>query len=225
MAWRRLGGFLMMALLCAVASLPAAAANKDVIVRLGDSGRTTYQGANGDTVLEGGVKIEYGDTVITAQRAVVNMGAGKAHLTGGVTLVQGDVTLGSDAMDADLKKETAVLTGNVKLQKKEQQAEKDSSGKAKVSTIVMTCAYLDISTITQDFTATGPVSITVDKQKAQSAKATYSNAQKVLVLTGSVFIQGGDGETIKCDKASLHTDKEAIEAEGKGMEITFVIKD
>ena len=47
-----------------------------------------HKGAKGDTVIEGGLEIEYDDIVITADRATMNMDAGIAKLAGEVSLVR-----------------------------------------------------------------------------------------------------------------------------------------
>ena len=184
-----------------------------------------HKGAKGDTVFEGGLKIEYDDIVITADRATVNMDAGIAKLGGKVALVQGDVTIGCDSMDLNIKKKIAAVTGSVRLQKRETQVEKDEAGKPKVSVITLTCTAMEIFTDTQDFNASGNVSMTRDKQRAQAAHASYKNSEKMLILTGSVFIEGENKESIKCDRAELHTDQTMVAAEGAKMEITFEIEE
>ncbi|HON43014.1 MAG TPA: LptA/OstA family protein [Bacillota bacterium] len=184
-----------------------------------------HKGAKGDTVFEGGLKIEYDDIVITADRATVNMDAGIAKLGGKVALVQGDVTIGCDSMDLNIKKKIAAVTGSVRLQKRETQVEKDEAGKPKVSVITLTCTAMEIFTDTQDFNASGNVSMTRDKQRAQAAHASYKNSEKMLILTGSVFIEGENKESIKCDRAELHTDQTMVAAEGTKMEITFDIEE
>lgn len=184
-----------------------------------------HKGAKGDTVFEGGLKIEYDDIVITADRATVNMDAGIAKLGGKVALVQGDVTIGCDSMDLNIKKKIAAVTGSVRLQKRETQVEKDEAGKPKVSVITLTCTAMEIFTDTQDFNASGNVSMTRDKQRAQAAHASYKNSEKMLILTGSVLIEGENKESIKCDRAELHTDQTMVAAEGTKMEITFDIEE
>lgn len=211
--------FVMVAIMCVV---PVEAARE---VRLVVDGRVVHKGTKGETTIEGGARIFYGDTVITSSNAVVNMNTNTAVLSGGVSLVQGDVTLTADTMNVNMKQDTAAVKGNIKLTKREQQQEKDAQGKPVFTIITMTCDNLNISTATQDFTAEGRVSIVKDKQKAQADKAVYGNAAKTLTLTGAVNVTGEKDERIKCDKATLHTDKELLEAEGKPIEITFTIED
>ena len=67
--------------------------------------------------------------------------------------------------------------------------------------------------------------MTRDKQRAQAAQASYKNSEKVLILTGSVFIEGENNENIKCDRAEVHTDQTIVAAEGAKMEITFEIEE
>ena len=184
-----------------------------------------YTGAKGDTVIEGGLRIEYDDIVITADRATVNMDAGIAKLTGEVALVQGEVTIDCDSMDLNIKKKTAAVAGSVRLRKRETQVEKDETGEPKVSVITLTCAAMEIFTDTQNFSASGIASIARDGQRAQAEQASYKSSDKVLILAGSVFIEGEDKESIRCDRAQLHTDQIMVAAEGTDMEITFEIEE
>ena len=214
-------GIVVFALIALAASVPVQAKSAKVTAYQS----MTYKGAKGDTIIEGGLRIDYDDIVITADRATVNMNANTAKLTGKVSLVQGDVTIDCDSMDLNMKKKTASVAGNVRLQKRETQTDKDETGKPKVSVITLTCAAMDIFTDTQNFDASGRVSIVRDGQRAQADKASYRSSEKVLVLTGSVFIQGEDKESIRCDRAQLSTDKVMVVAEGSNMEITFEIEE
>lgn len=215
-------GVVLVAVLGAAVAVPAHAETKKVRVT---ANRVVYQGPKGDTVVEGDVRIEYGESIITAPRAVVNMETKKAKITGGVVLVKGDVRLSTDTLETDFQKEVASATGNVRLEKREVQQEKDESGKPKVQVITMTCLALEISTETEDFTAKGSVAIMKDRQTATADRAEYSSSRKSMVLTGSVFVQGAEKETIRCDRATFYTDREAVEAEGKPLEITFEVRD
>lgn len=218
------GGTALLALVALVVLAMAAGAQaKEVKVTARRS--VEHSGAKGDTVIEGGLTIEYDDILITAERATVNMGAGVARLVGKVALIQGDVEIDCDSMDLNIKKKTAAVAGNVRLQKRETQVAKDESGKPKVSVVTLTCAAMEIFTDTQNFNASGKVSIVKDGQRAQAEQASYNNAGKVLTLTGSVLIQGEENESIKCDRAELHTDQVLVKAEGENMEITFEIEE
>lgn len=214
-------GIVLFAVAMLAVSVPAQAKS----VKVTGYQSVVHKGAKGDTVFEGGLKIEYDDIVITADRATVNMDAGIAKLGGKVALVQGDVTIGCDSMDLNIKKKIAAVTGSVRLQKRETQVEKDEAGKPKVSVITLTCTAMEIFTDTQDFNASGNVSMTRDKQRAQAAHASYKNSEKMLILTGSVLIEGENKESIKCDRAELHTDQTMVAAEGTKMEITFDIEE
>ncbi len=205
---------------CVLLSLPAAAAKT---VKVTADSRLTHQGAKGDTIIEGGLSIEYDDIRITADKATVNMSAGTALLTGGVTLVQGDVRLTSDAMNINMKADEATMSGNVRLTKLEEQQERDAAGKPVTSTITLACSTLKISTATQDFEADGKVTLGKGGQTAQCDHAVYSSSAKSVVLSGAVIIKGEDNESIKCDKATIYTDRDRLEAEGKSMEIVFSI--
>lgn len=221
----RKGALAILVLLAFLAStaIVAEAAKKKVNMQV--HGKVRYEGSKGRTVVEGGVTIRYDGTVITATNAVIDNEAETVKLGGGVVLTQEDVTLTSDEMDVDLKNDMAVVKGNAKLEKREEQAEKDESGKPKVSIVKVVCDMLEISTETQDFVAKGSVFITKDSQKAQAQAADYDNAGKMLALEGSVFIEDEGNKTIKCDRAVLYTDKELVEAEGEPVEITFEIEE
>ncbi len=215
----------MLTALVALVMLAMAVPAQAKPVKVTAHGYVEHSGAMGDTIIEGGLTIEYDDIVITARRAAVNMDAGVAKLTGKVALVQGDVEIACDSMDLNMKKKTAAVAGNVRLQKRETQVEKDESGKPKVSVVTLTCAAMEIFTDTQNFVASGQVHIAKDGQKAQAEQASYDSDQKILLLTGSVFIEGEDNESIRCDRAELHTDQVRIKAEGESMEVTFEIQE
>ncbi|HAN86487.1 MAG: LptA/OstA family protein [Bacillota bacterium] len=222
-ARRRAVSILVLLAFMASAAIVAEAAKKTVIVEV--HGRARYEGSKGKTIIEGGVTIQYDDTVIVAASAVMDNAAETAKLSGGVTLTQQDVTVTAREMDVDLKKDSAEVRGNVKLEKREEQAEKDESGKPRISIVTVTCDTLNISTKTQNFAARGSVLITKDAQKAQAQKADYDNAQKELVLEGSVFIEDEGDKSIRCDRATLYTDKELVEAEGQPVVITFEVEE
>lgn len=222
-ARKRAVSILVLLAFLALGAIAAQAAKKTVNMTV--HGKVRYEGSRGKTIVEGGVTIRYDDTVIVAERAVIDNGAETAKLSGGVTLTQQDVILTADEMDVDLKKDSAEVRRNVKLKKHEEQAEKDESGKPRISLITVTCDMLDISTKTQDFVARGSVLITRDAQKAQAQKADYDNAQKELLLEGSVFIEDAGNKSITCDKAIFYTDKELVEAEGQPVEITFEVEE
>jgi len=205
---------------CLLLALPAAAAKP---VKVTADSRLVHQGSKGDTIIEGGLSIEYDNVRITADKATVNMSAGTALLTGGVTLVQGDVRLTSDTMNINMKEDKASMLGNVKLTKVEEQLERDAAGKPATTTITLGCNKLDISTVTQDFAADGKVTLAKGGQTAQCDRAVYTSSAKSVVLSGAVTIKGEDNESIKCDKATIYTDRDRLEAEGKAMEITFTI--
>lgn len=219
---RRLAAVVLIALSLLCLVVPAEASKT---VKVSASKRLSYQGARGDTLIEGDVRIEYGDTVINSARAIVNIEARTARIMDSVVLTKGDVRLTADSMDADFRKEIVTVSGRVRLEKREQQQEKDEKGNPKVEVIVMTAKSIKISIDTEDFLATGDVVITKDGQKATADKAEYVAAKKSMTLAGSVFVQGREGETIKADTATLFTDREGLEAEGEAIEIVFTIND
>jgi lipopolysaccharide assembly outer membrane protein LptD (OstA) len=122
-ARRRAVSILVLLAFMASAAIVAEAAKKTVIVEV--HGRARYEGSKGKTIIEGGVTIQYDDTVIVAASAVMDNAAETAKLSGGVTLTQQDVTVTAREMDVDLKKDSAEVRGNVKLEKREEQAEKN----------------------------------------------------------------------------------------------------
>lgn len=217
---------LALAIMASMVVLPLSAeAAKSVRVTTGPESRLTYQGTKGDTTIEGGVTIEYDDVVITSSSATVNIDAGTALLSGGVTLVQGEVTVTAEVMNIYLKEDRAEFSGGVRLTKIEPQAEMDEEGNPVTTTITLDCSTLKISTATQDFDADGDVTVSKGGQVARCHTASYSSSERRIVLEGDVSITGEDNESIRCDRATVYTDRERVEAEGKSMEITFEIED
>ena len=204
-------------LVLALASQALAA--KQVIITANK--KLSYQGAKGDAMVEGSVKIVYDTTVINAERVVFNSDNKTAKVDSGVRIEQGDIVITANVMNADFKTEKLTVSGNVRLEMTETLQEKDAKGLPKKDVIVLTAGSMEIDINTTDFTAKGGVVITKEGQKAQAADAAYIDAEKKLVLTSGVTIETEDGDTVKADKAVVYTDRDTFEAEGQKIEISF----
>ena len=102
-------------------------------------------------------------------------------------------------------------------------AEKDANGVAKKDVVSLLTSSMTIDINSNDFTASGGIVISKDKQKAQSGTAAYIEAEKKITLTGNVSIETSDGDTVKAEKAVIYTDKDTFEAEGERIEINFTV--
>lgn len=185
--------------------------------------KLNYQGAKGDAMVEGNVRIEYGTTVINAEKVLFNSDSKTAKVDGGVRIAQDNIVITADKMDADFKNDKVRVSGNVKLELTETLTEKDESGKPKKDVVVLVTSSMEIDINTNDFRATGGVTITKNKQKAQAGEAAYVDAEKKMTLMTGVMIETEDGDTVKSEKAVVYTDKEAFEAEGEKIEINFTV--
>lgn len=185
--------------------------------------KLSYQGAKGDAMVEGNVKIVYDTTVINAERVIFNSDNKTAKVDSGVRIEQGDIVITANVMSADFKTEKMTISGNVRLELTETLQEKDEKGLPKKDVIVLTAGSMEIDINTTDFTAKGGVMITKQGQKAQAANAAYIDTEKKLVLTSGVIIETEDGDTVKADKAIVYTDRDTFEAEGQKIEISFSV--
>jgi lipopolysaccharide export system protein LptA len=192
-------------------------------VKITASKKLNYQGAKGDAMVEGDVKIEYDTTLITADKVIFNSDNKTARVDSGVRIVQDNIVITANVMNADFKTEKVTVSGNVKLEMTETLAEKDANGVAKKDVVSLLTSSMTIDINTNDFTASGGIVISKDKQKAQSSAAAYVEAEKKITLTGSVSIETSDGDTVKAEKAVIYTDKDTFEAEGERIEINFTV--
>lgn len=185
--------------------------------------KLNYQGAKGDAMVEGNVRIEYGSTIINAEKVLFNSDSKTAKVEGGVRIAQDNIVITSDNMDADFKNDKVKVSGNVKLELTETLSEKDEAGKPKKDVVILLTSSMEIDINTNDFRATGGVTITKNKQKVQAGEAAYIDAEKKMTLITGVLIETEDGDTVKSEKAVVYTDKEAFEAEGEKIEINFTV--
>lgn len=185
--------------------------------------KLSYQGAKGDAMVEGDVKILYDTTVINAERVIFNSDNKTAKVDSGVRIAQGDIVITANQMNADFKAEKLTVSGNVRLEMTETLQEKDEKGLPKKDVIVLTAGSMEIDINTTDFTAKGGIIITKEGQKAQAADAQYIDAEKKLTLTSGVVIETKEGDTVKADKAVVYTDRDTFEAEGQKIEINFSV--
>lgn len=183
--------------------------------------RLSYQGAKGDAMVEGNVKIIYDTTVINAERVIFNSDNKTAKVDSGVRIEQGDIVITANQMSADFKTEKMTVSGNVRLEMTETLQEKDEKGLPKKDVIVLTAGSMEIDINTTDFIAKGGIAITKEGQKVQAADASYVDAEKKLTLTSGVVIETEEGDTVKADKAVVYTDRDTFEAEGQRIEINF----
>jgi lipopolysaccharide assembly outer membrane protein LptD (OstA) len=194
-------------------------------VKITATKKLNYQGAKGDAMVEGDVRIEYGETVINAEKVLFNSENKTAKVEGGVRIVQKNIVITANTMTADFKKDLVTISGNVKLELTETLVEKDEKGQPKKDVITLLTGSMTIDINTNDFKAQGGVIITKDKQKAVADTAEYVEAEKKMTLIKGVVIETSDGDSIKSDKAVIYTDKEAFEAEGEKIEINFIVED
>lgn len=211
----------LMALALAILFAGQAMAAKQVVITANK--KLNYQGAKGDAMVEGNVRIEYGTTLINAEKVLFNSDNKTAKVEGGVRIAQDNIVITADTMSADFKNDKVTVSGKVRLELTETLNEKDEKGQPKKDVVVMTASSMQININTNDFTASGSIIITKNKQKAQAAEAAYIDSEKKLTLTKSVIIETEDGDTVKSDKATVYTDKEAFEAEGEKIEINFTV--
>ena len=156
------------------------------------------------------------ETTVTAARIVFRWDTNEAEAEGHVVVRQQDRTGWADRMLYAEASNRVILTGNVIVEQlSEQQAPR--------STTRVTCNRLTMTLKERDLEAEGSVKVTQKDRWATGDRATYTEATRLLVVTGSVRMQESDGRRLQADRVVISLVDETFEAEGN-VQTDFVIR-
>lgn len=152
------------------------------------------------------------DTTVTAARIVFRWDINEAEAERGVVVRQPDRTAWADRMTYSEPADRAVLIGRVVVEQ--------PSGEGLVR---LTCNRMVMTLRDKDITAEGQVTVVQKDRRATGDRGTYSDATRIIVVTGNVRIQDADGTRLKADRAVISLVDDTFEAEGN-VETEFVIR-
>jgi lipopolysaccharide assembly outer membrane protein LptD (OstA) len=100
----------------------------------------------------------------------------------------------------------------------------DPTGRAALaSSMRLTCTRLTMAVRERDVTAEGPVTVTQKDRSASGDRGAYTEATRLLVLSGNVHMQEADGRRLRADRVVISLVEETFEAEGN-VQTEFVIR-
>jgi lipopolysaccharide transport protein LptA len=152
------------------------------------------------------------DTTVTAARIVFRWDINEAEAERGVVVRQPGRTAWADRMTYSEPADRAVLTGRVVVEQ--------PSGEGLVR---LTCNRMVMTLRDKDITAEGQVTVVQKDRRATGDRGTYTDATRILVVTGNVRMQDADGTRLKADRAVISLADETFEAEGN-VETEFVVR-
>ena len=173
------------------------------------------------------------ETTITAARIVFRWDTNEAEAEGHVVVRQPDKTGWADRMVYSEASNTLTLTGNVIVEQLSGDwlvregvatAPRDpQQQQALRSTTRLTCNRLTMTLKERDIVAEGLVKVTQKDRWATGDRATYTEATRVLVVTGTVRMQETDGRRLQADRVIISLADETFEADGN-VQTDFVIR-
>ncbi|MBM3471073.1 MAG: hypothetical protein FJX73_09835 [Armatimonadetes bacterium] len=152
------------------------------------------------------------DIAVSAARIVFRWDVNEAEAEHGVVVRQSDRTVWADRMTYSEPADRAVLTGRVVVEQ--------PSGEGLVT---LTCNRMVMTLRNKDITAEGQVTVVQKDRRATGDRGTYTDATRILVVTGNVRLQDADGTRLRADRAVISLADETFEAEGN-VETEFVIR-
>jgi len=156
------------------------------------------------------------ETTVTAARIVFRWDTNEAEAEGHVVVRQQDRTGWADRMLYSEASNRLILTGNVIVEQlSEQQAPR--------STTRVTCNRLTMTLKERDLEAEGSVKVTQKDRWATGDGATYTEATRLLIVTGGVRMQESDGRRLQADRVVISLVDETFEAEGN-VQTDFIIR-
>jgi lipopolysaccharide transport protein LptA len=189
-------GLLIIGLFCAGVALGAA---EEPVKATGDSiwGDTNKK----MTYMEGHVRIVQGSTVVTTQKAEIDLDHKRVLLKNQVKMVNTEVTIESDNLSYDFRKKTGTFTDNVVMNRTES---KNGQGKVTKEPFRLTAAELFLDTNTKNFNAKTGVSFHHQDFEGTADQAEYNDKLQELVFKGNAFLKRPEGEEIRGDWVKIN---------------------
>jgi lipopolysaccharide transport protein LptA len=173
------------------------------------------------------------ETKVTAARIVFRWDTNEAEAEGHVIVRQPDKTGWADRMVYSEAANKLTLTGNVIVEQLSGDwlvregvttPPRDPQQQQALRSITkLTCNRLTMTLKERDIVAEGSVKVTQKDRWATGDRATYTEATRVLVVTGSVRMQETDGRRLQADRVVISLVDETFEAEGN-VQTEFIIR-
>ncbi|MDR7521537.1 MAG: LptA/OstA family protein [Armatimonadota bacterium] len=173
------------------------------------------------------------ETTVTAGRIVFLWAANEAEAEDRVEVRQRDKTAWADRMTYSEPANRLVLTGRVVLEQTSGEwlvreglvaPPRDPRDQQALASVTrLTCTRLTMTLRERDITADGPLTVTQKERSVSGDRATYTEATRVLVVTGNVRMQDADGQRLRADRVVISLDHETFEAEGD-VQTEFVVR-
>jgi lipopolysaccharide assembly outer membrane protein LptD (OstA) len=165
------------------------------------------------------VKITYGESIMTSQKAEFNGETKIGHFTGGVKLWQPGNVLTGDTMDAYYAEKRGVLRGHVRAIMEEKKPGKDDEGP-----VVMTCEEIEFFWETKDAVAKRNVKIWRKDKTAYADTVHYSQSASLVTMSGNVRFERDEKDWLTCPEAYLDLKTNTFVARG-GVEGNMVMEE
>lgn len=200
---------ILVLLLIAVGSLalPALAESKREVKIQAD--RMDYDDTRKQVRLIGHVRIESGDTVMTAPYAQYHTEKEIAEFQGGVRIAQPGSTLVGNRMKVWYGEQRALLNGNVRMV-----TEKAPGGDARTPAVLV-CSELEYRWAEGIGEARGSVKVRQGNRRAFADRAHYDKAADTIQMIGQVRFEQGQDDWLTSETALVNLGTETIVAQGQ----------
>jgi lipopolysaccharide export system protein LptA len=183
------------------------------------------------------------ETTIAARRLVIRWDVDAVEAHDGVVVRQRDRKAWADRVDYAEPRDSLVLTGRVVVEQGvaaqpapggllapgHAAGATEADGRPAPGVLPapgvtrLYCTELVVTGRGARLDATGPVTVLQHDRRATGARATYSEPDRVLVLTGDVHVQETGGRRLRADRVVVSLADDTLEAEGD-VQTEFVIR-
>jgi lipopolysaccharide export system protein LptA len=173
------------------------------------------------------------ETIITAGRIVFRWDVNEAEAEDSVVARQRDKTAWADRMVYSESLNRLLMTGNVILEQTSgdwlvregvaPSPREPAERQALASMTRVTCTRLTMTLRERDIVAEGPLTVTQKNRSASGDRGAYTEATRLLVVTGNVKMQDADGQRLRADRVVISLVEETFDAEGN-VQTEFVIR-
>jgi lipopolysaccharide assembly outer membrane protein LptD (OstA) len=173
------------------------------------------------------------ETTIAAGRIVFRWDINEAEAEEGVVVTQRDKKATADRMTYSEPANRLVMIGRVEVEQASGEwlvreglasPPRDPHWReALASPTRLTCTRLTMALRERDIVAEGPLTVTQKNRTATGDRGEYTEATRLLVITGNARLQDADGQRLRADRVVVSLVDETFEAEGN-VEAEFVIR-
>lgn len=170
-----------------------------------DPVKATADSIHGDTqkkwaFLEGNVRIVQKNTVITTEKAEIDLDKKLLFLKSRLKLTSSEITVEADSLDYNLKQKQGTFKGNVTMNRVEV---KDDGGKVTKDPFKLMCEELYFETETKNFTATQHARVEHKDFNGSGDAIEYHDARQELWFKKNTYLKKPSGEEIRGDSVKI----------------------